>query len=68
MAEAAPPKPYQPGSITRAWDQLNTHGMARRSSIFGEAVREAGRLPILSSAISGRGVDWRKKSSKPGVS
>ncbi len=57
---AAEPKPYQPGSITRACDQLNTHGMARRSSMRPEEVREDGRLPMLSWAISGSGVDWWK--------
>ena len=54
------PKPYQPGSITRDWDQANTQGMARRSAIGWTAVREAGRLPIFRSAISLTGVDWRK--------
>ncbi len=34
------PKPYQPGSITRDCDQLNTHGIARKSSIFCERVRD----------------------------
>ena len=48
----AEPKPYQPGSMTRACDQENTQGMARRSSMRLEAVREAGRLPIFRSAIS----------------
>ena len=33
-----------------------------------EAVRDAGRLPILSSAISAMGVDARKYSLNPGVS
>src|SRR5665213_1687606 len=57
---AAAPKPYQPGSMTRDWDQENTHGMARRSAMRLEAVREAGREPIFRSAISLTGVDWRK--------
>src|SRR5882757_7363123 len=64
-AAAAVPKPNQPGSITRAWDQENTQGIARKSSIFGDLVREAGRLPILRSAISKSGVAWRKYVSKP---
>ena len=38
--------------MTREADQLNTQGMARRSSIFPVALREAGRLPMCSSAIS----------------
>ena len=59
-ASTAVPKPYQPGSISRHWPQLNTHGIARRSSIRDDAVREAGRLPIFSSAISEIGVDARK--------
>ena len=50
----------QPGSIARACDQLKTHGMARKSSMAVEFVREAGRLPIFRSEISGKGVDWRK--------
>ena len=37
----AVPKPYQPGSIRRHRLQLNTQGMARRSSMRCEAVREA---------------------------
>jgi hypothetical protein len=32
------PNPYQAGSITRHCDQLNTHGIARRSSIRVELV------------------------------
>ena len=59
-ASTAEPKPYQPGSISRHWPQLNTHGIARRSSIRVDAVRDAGRLPMLSSAISAIGVDARK--------
>ena len=55
----AEPKPNQPGSMTRDCDQLNTHGMARRSSILGDAVREEGREPILRSAISAIGVAAR---------
>ena len=47
--------PYQPGSITRACDQLNTHGIARRSSIRCEDVRAEGRdgqrlYPALAAA------------------
>ncbi len=40
--DTAPPKPYQPGSIARHWLQLNTHGMARRSSSRCEGLREGG--------------------------
>ena len=46
------PKPYQPGSIRRHCAQLNTQGIARRSSIARVFLREAGRLPMLSVAIS----------------
>ena len=67
-ASTAEPKPYQPGSISRHWPQLNTHGIARRSSMRVDAVRDAGRLPMLSSAISAIGVDARKYSTNPGVS
>ena len=56
----AEPKPYQPGSMTRACDHENTQGMARRSAMWLEAVREAGLDPIFKSAISLTGVDWRK--------
>jgi hypothetical protein len=48
----AVPKPYQPGSIRRHCDQLNTQGMARRSSMRWEFLRDAGRLPMLRLAIS----------------
>ncbi len=65
---AADPKPYQPGSITRACDHENTHGIARRSSMRSERVREAGRLPMFKEEISLIGVDSRKKVAKPGVS
>src|SRR5882724_7220436 len=36
---AAVPKPYQPGSMSRDWLQLNTHGMARMSSTVCKARR-----------------------------
>src|SRR6267142_3091462 len=65
---SACPTPYQPGSMTRACAQLNTHGIARRSSMRGELERDAGRDPILSSEISTKGVIWRKKVENPGVS
>src|SRR6266850_1676283 len=65
---SACPTPYQPGSMTRAWAQLNTHGIARRSSMRCELVRDAGRDPILSSEISSKGVICRKKVENPGVS
>ena len=52
----------------RAWLQLNTHGIARRSSIRSDRVRDAGRLPMFSSAISVIGVAARKKALKPPVS
>jgi hypothetical protein len=56
----AEPKPYQPGSMMRHWAQLNTHGMARRSSMAVDFLREAGRLPMLSAAISEITVDSQK--------
>ena len=61
-------KPYQPGSITRHCDQLNTQGIARRSSILPVCLRADGREPMLSVEISLITVDARKYSSKPGVS
>src|SRR5579859_580376 len=59
-ASTAEPKPYQPGSIRRHCDQENTQGMARRSSILVDLVRDDGREPIFSVAISASGVDCRK--------
>jgi hypothetical protein len=52
QVSTALPKPYQPGSISRHWAQLNTQGMARRSSISRVFLREAGRLPMFSVEIS----------------
>ena len=60
IVSTAEPKPNQPGSATRHWPQLKLHGMARRSSIARVALREAGREPILSSAISAIGVAPKK--------
>ncbi len=61
-------KPYQPGRTMRDCDHENTHGMARRSSILPDALREAGREPILRSVISEIGVTERKKLRKCGSS
>jgi hypothetical protein len=49
--------------MSRHWVHPNTHGIARRSSIARDAVREAGRLPTFSLAISSVGVIERKKST-----
>src|SRR3546814_16448409 len=54
--ERARPTPYQPGSMIRACAQLNTQGMARRSSMRVDFVREAGRRPIFRPDISRMGV------------
>jgi len=59
-ASIAVPTPYQPGSMIRHCDHENTHGIARRSSMRVDFVRDAGRLPMLSSAISLIGVASRK--------
>ena len=59
-ASTAVPNPYHPGSISRHWPQLKTQGIARRSSMRVDAVRDAGRLPRLSCAISAIGVAARK--------
>ena len=59
-ASMAEPKPYQPGRATRHWPQLKLHGIARRSSIAWLGLREAGREPMLSSAISRMGVALKK--------
>jgi hypothetical protein len=45
--------------VVRDCDQLNTQGMARRSSMRVEAVRDDGREPIFRSAISAIGVAAR---------
>src|SRR5215831_19281401 len=66
--QTADSNPNQPGSLTLACDQENTQGMARRSSMRSEAVREGGRLPMLRFEISRIGVASRKNSGKPGVS
>src|SRR6476661_6003924 len=60
QAEIALPKPYQPGSSSRHWPQEKPQGMARRSSMRRLALREAGREPMLSSAISAIGVAEKK--------
>jgi len=64
-ASTAVPNPYQPGRVRRAWPQENDQGMARRSSMRRLALREAGREPMLSSAISVIGVAAKKNSVKP---
>ena len=56
----AEPNPYHPGSISRHCAHENTHGIARRVSIARDLLREAGRLPMLSSAISWMTVDSQK--------
>ena len=62
------PDPYQPGSISRHCVHPKTQGIARRSSIRPEPVRDAGRLPTLSVEISRIGVIAAKNSAKPGSS
>jgi hypothetical protein len=54
------PKPYQPGSSRRHWPHEKPHGMARRSSMRLVDLREAGREPMFSSAISAIGVAAKK--------
>ncbi len=56
----AAPKPYQPGRARRACPQEKLHGMARKSSILRDGLREAGREPMLSVAISEIGVEAKK--------
>jgi hypothetical protein len=60
QAFTAEPKPYHPGSIRRHCAQPNTQGMARRSSMRREFVREAGRLPMFRLAISPMTVNSQK--------
>ena len=59
-ASTAEPNPYQPGSIRRHWAQENTQGIARKVSIARDLLRDAGRLPMFSSAISLITVDSQK--------
>ena len=54
------PNPYHPGNINRHCAQLNTQGMARRSSISRVFLREAGRLPMFRVAISVMTVEAQK--------
>ncbi len=64
----AEPTPYHAGIDSRHCDQPNTHGMARRSSMRLDAVRDAGRDPMFSREISPMGVMARKNSTKRGSS
>src|SRR5262249_38956337 len=68
QALIAVPNPYQPGSMSRHCDQPKTQGMARRSSMRIEFLRDAGRLPIFRVAISPMTVDSQKYRSNPAVS
>ncbi len=63
----AVPTPYQPGSRSRFWLHENTHGIARRSARAVDALRDAGRLPMFSPAISPTGVAARNQSTNPSV-
>ena len=54
------PKPYQPGNNRRHCPQENPQGIARKSSMRRVDLREAGREPIFSSAISAIGVAAKK--------
>src|SRR5690606_34293035 len=67
-AFTAEAKPYQPGRTNRDCDHEKTHGIARRSSILPDVVRDAGREPIFRSLISEMGVIERKKARKCGSS
>src|SRR3546814_18322706 len=62
------PTPNQPGSMTRACAQLNTQGIARRSSSLVLLVLLDGREPILRPEISAIGVLCRMTSRHPTVS
>ena len=71
-ASTAAPKPYQPGSIRRHCAQLNTQGMARRSSMRCRALargRAAADVEAgdLARAASIRGSSGRsRRSRRPG--
>ena len=58
--EMALPKPYQPGSSKRHCPHEKPQGIARKSSMRRVDFLEAGREPILSSAISEMGVAAKK--------
>ena len=65
----AVPTPYHAGIDSRHCDQPNTHGMARRSSMRFDAVRDAGRDPMFRREISPIGRDGAGRSStNPGSS
>src|SRR5437868_11927112 len=68
QALTAVPNPYQPGNMSRHCDQPKTQGIARRSSMRVEFLRDAGRLPIFRLAISPITVESQKYRSKPAVS
>ncbi|CFP58694.1 Uncharacterised protein [Bordetella pertussis] len=56
----AEPMPYHPVSMRRHCAHENPHGMARRSSMCWPFLREAGREPMFSPAISLMGVAAKK--------
>src|SRR3954447_22118657 len=60
QALTADAKPYQPGSIRRHCAQLKTQGIARKSWTRRVFLREAGRLPMFSVAISEMTVEAQK--------
>src|SRR3569833_2526547 len=66
--DIALPKPYQPGNSSRHCPQEKPQGKARRSSILRVDLRDAGREPKLSTAISAIGVAAKKYSENPGSS
>jgi hypothetical protein len=65
QAPTAAPKPYQPGSIRRHWDHENTQGWRAGPRWRWSSLREAGRLPMLSAAISDMTVDSRNTARTP---
>src|SRR6056297_528213 len=56
----AEPTPYHPVRKNRAWLQLNTHGMARRSPKERLPVLRAGLDPILLDSMTSMGVACEK--------
>ena len=60
-SSTAVPKPYQPGSISRHWPQLNTHGIARRSSM--RVRRRARRRPAADVELGDLGDRRRARGS-----
>ena len=63
----AEPTPYHPGSIIRACDHENTHGIALKLSSDWVFLREEGLEPMFNPAMALIGVTSKKKFENPSV-